>query len=254
MEFAVPLRTAAFRPRLWSTALMLALVALFVTLGQWQWAKAERKAAAQALLDAGADASPIMLPATLIADAEIFQYRRVAARGHYRAAGQILLDNQIVDTQGEQVGYRVLTPFVIDGAAEGSKVEVLVERGWVVAPADRRSIPVEAMTAVPSAPTFITGTAVVPSHKRFMLAADMAPPGGNARWQSIDLARYARAAQTELQPLVVRLDADRTDGFLRVWPRPDERHERHRSYAFQWFGFAASTVGIWAWSAFRRQP
>jgi surfeit locus 1 family protein len=57
-----------------------------------------------------------------------------------------------------------------------------------------------------------------------------------------------------LQPLVIRLDADQPDGYLRAWPRPDERIERHRSYALQWFGFAASTVGIWAWTGFRRRP
>ncbi len=223
---------------------MLVLAALFVALGQWQWAKAERKAAAQALLDGRALAAPVALPATPIVDAEIFQYRRVAVRGQYRATGQILLDNQMLE---ERVGYRVLTPLAIDGGA----IEVLVDRGWIEAPLDRSSIP---EVAVPPAPTILTGTAVVPSSRRFVLAADTAPPGGNARWQFIDLARYAREAKVALQPVVIRLDAEQPHGFLRAWPRPDERHERHRSYALQWFGFAASTVGIWAWSAFRRQP
>lgn len=225
---------------------MLALVALFVSLGQWQWGKAERKEAAQALLDARAGEAPVSLPATRIGDAEAFHYRRVSVRGHFRAGGQILLDNQMM---GEQAGYRVLTPFVIDGG----NTEVLVDRGWVVAPADRRTLPEALDRAVPPAPTSITGTAAVPSHKHFALAADTAAPGENARWQFLDLERYAREARVELQPLVIRLDADQPDGFLRVWPRPDERHERHLSYALQWFGFAASTVGIWAWFSFRRQ-
>lgn len=229
---------------------MLALVALFVSLGQWQWGKAERKAAAQALLDARAVEAPVSLPATRIEDADAFHYRRVSVRGHYRMDGQILLDNQVVDEQGERVGYRVLTPFVIDGG----KTEVLVDRGWVAAPADRRSLPDAVNIAVPPAPTSLVGTAAVPSRKHFALAADTAPPGDNARWQFIDLERYAREAKVDLQPVVIRLDADQPDGYLRVWPRPDERHERHRSYALQWFGFAASTVGIWAWFAFRRVP
>jgi surfeit locus 1 family protein len=241
----------AFRPRLWTTALMLALVATFVSLGQWQWGKAQRKEAAQAQLDALRDAPPVELPATLVADPGFFQYRRVGVHGQYRAAGQILLDNQMMEEQGERVGYRVLTPLVIDGADGKNATEVLVDRGWVAAGADRRNIP---EVAVPPGPTFITGTAVQPSAKHFSLAADTAPPGGNARWQFVDLGRYAREASVELQPLVIRLDPDQPHGYLRAWPRPDDRHERHLSYALQWFGFAASAIGIWAWFGFRRQP
>lgn len=229
---------------------MLFLVALFVSLGQWQRGKAQRKEAAQAMLDARAVAPPIELPATPIADAEVFQYRRVAVRGHYRAAGQILLDNQMMAEQGGQearAGYRVLTPLVIDGGL----IEVLVDRGWVAAPADRNNIP---DVAVPPEPIFLAGTTVLPSRKHFALAADTALPGGNARWQFLDLERYAREAKVTLQPVVIRLDVDQPHGYLRVWPRPDERHERHTSYALQWFGFAASTAGIWAWFALRRQP
>lgn len=232
----------AFRPRLWTTALMLALVALFVSLGQWQWGKAQRKEAAQARLDALSVAPPVELPATRVADPAFFHYRRVVAHGHYRPAGQILLDNQVVD---ERIGVRVLTPFVIDGGT----TEVLVDRGWVPVAADRRVPP---DLAVSPEPTSLAGIAVQPSSKNFALAADTAPPGGAARWQFIDLPRYARAAQVELQPVVIRLDPDQPHGFLRAWPRPDERHERHLSYALQWFGFAASAVGIWAWFGVRR--
>jgi surfeit locus 1 family protein len=225
---------------------MLALVALFVSLGQWQWNKAERKAAAQALLDTRAGEAAVSLPAMHIADADTFHYRRVSVRGQFRASGQILLDNQMM---GEQVGYRVLTPFVI----EGGKTEVLVDRGWVAAPADRRMLPEAVNRAVSPELTFITGTAALPSYKHFALAADTAAPGENARWQFIDLDRYAREAGIDLQPVVIRLDHDQPHGYLRAWPRPDERHERHLSYALQWFGFAASTVGIWAWFGFRRK-
>lgn len=229
---------------------MLALVALFVSLGLWQWGKAQRKETAQAQLDARAGAPPIELPGTPIADPEFFQFRRVGAHGHYRPAGQILLDNQMMD---ERVGYRALTPFVIVGADGKNQIEVLVDRGWVPAPTDRRALPDVALSAASPAPSFISGTAVLPSHKHFALAVDTAPPGGDARWQFLDLDRYAREAKIELQPFVVRLDPDQPHGYLRVWPRPDERHERHLSYALQWFGFAASAVGIWAWFGFRRK-
>lgn len=244
-------RLCAFRFRPGATLLALVLAAVFVALGLWQWDKAERQAAAQALLDARGREAPLSLPATRIDDAAAFHYRRVVVRGRYRGAGQILLDNQVVDGRA---GYRVLTPFAIDGAPGNARVEVLVDRGWVAAPADRDRLPDAVHAAVSPEPTFISGIAAVPARRHFALAADTAPPGGNARWQFPDLDRYARAAERELQPVVIRLDAELPHGFLRVWPRPDARHERHRAYAGQWFGFAASTVGIWAWFGLRRRP
>ena len=50
----------------------------------------------------------------------------------------------------------------------------------------------------------------------------------------------------------MQLDPDAASGFVRDWPRPDERAERHRSYALQWFGFAASSLGIWAYFLIRK--
>lgn len=222
---------------------MLALVTLFVNLGQWQWGKAERKAAAQAQLESRASEPPLSLGSAPANDAALFHYRKVTVRGQYRVAGQILLDNQMME---EKVGYRVLTPFVVDGGA----TEILVDRGWVPAPTERAQLP---ELGVAPASTSLIGTAVIPSAKHYTLAADTAPPGGNARWQFLDLDRYAREARVVLHPVIVRLDPAQADGYLRVWPRPDDRIERHRSYALQWFGFAASAVGIWVWAGIRRK-
>ena len=55
-----------------------------------------------------------------------------------------------------------------------------------------------------------------------------------------------------LQPIILQLDPAAPGGFVRDWPRPDERADKHLSYALQWFGFAATTVGIWVWFLLRR--
>jgi surfeit locus 1 family protein len=52
--------------------------------------------------------------------------------------------------------------------------------------------------------------------------------------------------------VVIQLDPDAPGGYVRDWPRPDERADRHRSYALQWFGFAAASLGIWAYFLIRR--
>jgi len=50
----------------------------------------------------------------------------------------------------------------------------------------------------------------------------------------------------------VQLDPGAPGGYVREWPRPDERAERHRSYALQWFGFALASVAIWGYFLVRR--
>ena len=64
-----------------------------------------------------------------------------------------------------------------------------------------------------------------------------------------------KTAGFPLQPVVVQLDpASAAGGFARAWPRPDERLEKHLSYALQWWGFALATVAIWIAVNLRRSP
>lgn len=235
-----------FRPGLWPTLLVLGLTSLFVSLGQWQLGKARQKEAAQAQLDAAGRQSPVALPATLLADPAALHFKRVVVRGRYDAAGQILIDNRVVH---ERPGFHVITPLIIDGARDG--LRVLVNRGWIPAPAIRGT---RVEPAVPADPITIAGTAVLPTTRFFALAADTAPPGHNALWQNLDLKRYQGATRQPLQPLVIQLAAEAPGGFGRDWPRLDARHEKHLSYAWQWFGFAATSVAIWLFFALRRAP
>jgi surfeit locus 1 family protein len=242
LPFKRPLRVQ-FRPRWWSTLLVAAMIPAFVGLGNWQLGKARTKEAAQATLDGQRADAPVALAASLVDDPESLRLRPVVARGEYDASGQVLIDNRVLH---ERAGLHVLTPLRI----AGSETRVLVNRGWIPAPADRRQAPT---VAVPSGPVVVEGTAVVPSRRIFALAQDTALPGGNAIWQNLDLDRYRSAARHPVQPIVIQLDPNSpAGGFDRAWPRLDERHERHLSYAFQWYGFALASVGIWLYFAFRR--
>ena len=232
-----------FRPALWPTLLTLGLVTLFVALGEWQLDRARSKEAQQAKLDAASRLPPLALPAGGLADPAALQFRRVVLRGRYDAAGQILLDNRVAHGRA---GLHVITPLILDGAGDGRRV--LVNRGWIPAPAERGA-PVDA--AVPDGPLVVEGTAVLPP-RFFALGADTAPAGGNAIWQQLDLARYQAATARPLQPLVIELAADAPGGFGRDWPRPDARADRHRAYAGQWFGFAATATAFWLFFCSRR--
>jgi surfeit locus 1 family protein len=111
-------RRSRFAPRLPSTLLTAAAVALFVSLGAWQLGRAGAKRALAADFAAG---GPAVEWRQLPLDAP--RYQRVTLRGRYDAAHQFLLDNM---SHESVAGLQVLTPLVLD---DGSAV--IVNRGWV---------------------------------------------------------------------------------------------------------------------------
>lgn len=230
------------RQAAWLGALVLAvLIPAFISLGLWQWHKAEAKTSLQAELDARSHDAAVVMPGTPV-DGESLRYRRVILRGHFDAGHQILLDNQLSQ---EQAGYHVITPLRI----EGSDLHVLVDRGWLPAPADHRLQP---PAEVPAEPVELSGIAVLPPSRFFNLAAQPSS-GWSPVWQNLDLQRFRQSVPYPLQPVIVQLDANSPHGFTRQWPRPDERADRHLSYALQWFGFAIASIGIWLYFLVRRQ-
>lgn len=225
---------------LWGGLLTAALVSLFVTLGLWQWRKWEAKTTLQAELDSRSQGALIAMPKVPV-DADLLRYRHLSLRGEYDAGRQILVDNRLYQ---ERAGYHVVTPLRL----ADSDLYVLVNRGWVPAPADHAVLPA---APVPAGPVEISGIAVVPGSHFFTLAPQPAA-GWEPVWQNLDLERFRKAVPYPLQPVVVQLDAKAPGGYVRDWPRPDERADRHLSYALQWIGFAASAVGIWVYFLFRR--
>ena len=221
-------------------ALAAILVPTFVSFGMWQWNKVAAKETRQSLLDTRAKEPPVLLSVQAV-DAESMRFRRVSVRGHYEPQHQILIDNRV---HQQHAGYHVVTPLRIDG----SEMRVLVNRGWISANASRQ-IP---QVATPTEAVELQATAVMPGTRFFTLAPEPAGNGWQPVWQNLDFARYRQAVDFPLQPVVLQLDPESAGGgFIRDWPRPDERIERHVGYAWQWFGFAAATVGIWLYFLFR---
>lgn len=235
-----PARVGRRQAALIGGLLLALLLPVFISLGLWQWRKAETKTSIQAELDSRSSDLAIAMP-VLPADADSLRHRRVLLQGTYDASRQVLIDNRLYR---ERAGYHVITPLRL----AGSDMHVLVNRGWVAAPADHRILPA---TEVPSGPVELMGIAVVPT-QRFFNLAPQPTSGWESVWQNLDLDRFRSAVPYPLQPVVVQLDPATPGGYVRDWPRPDERAERHRSYALQWFGFAASSLGIWFWFLLRR--
>lgn len=235
-----PARASRRQAAILGGLLLAVLLPTFVSLGLWQWRKAETKTHLQMELDARSHDAAVVMP-TSPADGEALRYRRVILRGTFDADRQFLLDNQ---PHNEQAGYHVITSLQIQGSA----MHVLVNRGWLPAPADHRIQPV---AEVPGGEVELTGIAVMPPSRFFNLMPQPSS-GWETVWQNLDLERFRQAVSYPLQPVIVLLDPTAPGGYIRQWPRPDERAERHRSYALQWFGFALSSLGIWGYFLMRK--
>lgn len=235
-----PARTGRRQAAVLGGLLLAVLLPAFVSLGLWQWRKAEDKTQLQAELDVRSHGAPVAMP-TRPVEAETLRYRRVVLRGRYDAGRQILIDNQV---HQERAGYHVITPLRL----AGSEMHVLVNRGWLPAPADHSVVPA---AEVPAGEVEVGGVAVLPPRRFFNLAPQ--PAGGwEPVWQNLDLERFRHGVAYPLQGVIIQLDPQAAGGYVRQWPRPDERAARHRSYALQWFGFALTSLGIWAYFLCRR--
>lgn len=223
---------------------VLALAAVFITLGRWQSGKAERVAQARAHLQS-ANALAALDLTTLDAEraqAQDWQDRRVVLRGVFEPEKTLYLDNRI---ENGQPGVHVLTPLRLAAGAQ----RVLINRGWV---AWTRGQPLP-QVVTPAQPVSVQGRASVPSGKRFLFISDAAE-ANTQLWTRLDMGRAQERLGAGLWPIVVLQEdpagAASVDGLLRHWPAPQDREAMHRGYAFQWYAmtlalalFAGVAVG-----------
>ncbi|MGD9943916.1 MAG: SURF1 family protein [Burkholderiaceae bacterium] len=229
--------------RLAPTLAAVALIALTVSLGNWQMRRADEKRQLQAQRDAAEASAPMPLPAGAV-DPAAFDGRRVLARGHLDVARSVFIDNR---THDGVAGFHVLTPLKI----AGSDRYVLVLRGWVARdPAERSRLPV---LKDPPGEVELVGMAQRDLVRTMELGRSPAPGPTDRLWQNADLAEFGRWSGLPLQPLVLRqIEAARTlsgaavdDGLLRDWPVPGSDVDKHLGYAFQWYGLALLAFGLW---------
>lgn len=227
-----------FRPPWWATLGTLALGSVFLAAGFWQLARVEDKRALFAAYDAGAAAGTLPAPGPG-ADLEALRYRAISATGRFDARHQVLLDAR---TRDGQAGYEVLTPLLGEGPA------VLVNRGWVAAPADRSQLP---RIDVDSGPRQVTGLL-----DRLPRAALSSGPAQSTGWPRRLLyptaANIAAAVGYPVSDYQLLLAPDAPDGLRRDWRPALMRPEEHLGYAVQWFALAATLGVIYAALNFRR--
>ncbi|HYD58405.1 MAG TPA: SURF1 family protein, partial [Burkholderiales bacterium] len=153
----------SFRPRLRVLAAAALGCAAGIAAAQWQAGRAEEKRAAAAHLE------------------------RASVRGVFEPRYTVLLDNKV---RRGQPGYEVLTPLKLTAADY-----VLVNRGWIAAPARRDVLP-EVRT--PPGPVSIEGVAL----ERLPRVLERDGGAGKVR-QTLDIAAYAAETGLRLQPRII---------------------------------------------------
>lgn len=224
---------------------MLLLVALGLSLAQWQQRRADEKIARAARLEAGNLAAPLALGAApmLPQDAQAIEYRRVTVSGHFVPAWTVYLDNR---PYRGQAGFHVLTPFRIDG----STMHVLVAQGWLPRNnTDRTRI---ADYRTPTGTVTLQGVARL-NAGHVMQLGTAAPLLPQAIVQNADIAQLAKASGLAFQPLLIEQTSPEAATLpVRDWPAPDLGAEKHRGYAFQWYALALMAFLFFVFTGFRR--
>lgn len=216
------------------------LVALGLSLGQWQERRAAQKMTLQAKLSAGNAASPLALGAQAV-DLAAVEFRRVTVKGEFVPDWALYLDNR--PYQG-RAGFYVLMPFRITG----SSMHVLVKRGWLPRNIARRD-------ALPSYATPL-GTVTIEgivreNASRVMQLGTPAPLRGQAIVQNAEIKQVAKASGLRFQPFVI-LQTGLDDQLVRDWPAPDTGVDKHRGYAFQWYALALMAFLFFVLTGLRR--
>ncbi|CAL9386968.1 putative SURF1-like protein [Streptomyces sp. enrichment culture] len=223
------------------TLVALALVPTMIELGFWQLHRHEHKVALNRVIAASLAAEPVPAESLTAPGAAVERdklYRRVTATGHFDTADEVVVRRRT--NADDEVGYHVLTPFVLDDG----KV-LLVNRGWV--PADGPS-----QTAFPKIPAPPKGEITVTGR---MMPDETTEDSGikdvrglparqimliNSRQQAERLGRQVLGGYVELTA------PEPAGGTPEPIPAPD--HDDigpHLAYAVQWWLFAAAVPFGW---------
>ena len=231
---------ALLRPRaLASHALVLAVVAVLVALGQWQVGRLGEVRTINARLEARLLASPADLRDLLAAGTPVdeLEFRRVEVTGAFRPDEEVLQRNRV--DGGGLTGLDVLTPLDL-----GDGRTLLVRRGWVPPELDE---PPVAAAPPPTGTVRVAGIleATVPQPT---FGARDPDEGVLARVFHPDTARLDRQMTGDLLPVVLRLAAPvpGDDGLPRPPGAPTLDEGSHLSYAVQWHLFAALALAAYA--------
>jgi surfeit locus 1 family protein len=214
----------------------VALAALFVRLGFWQLDRLAWRRALNAEVAAHITAPPVTV-AMLPRDSAAMRYRRVLVRGVYDYPNEVVITQRI---RGGSPGVNLLTPLRV----AGSDSAYLINRGWVYSP-DGKTVD-QAQWREPD--TVEVLAFALPANTSDASAAGASGP---KLMRSLDFDAVQKGMPYPVARVQLVQLGD-TSPKANVPPRlipPPPSEGAHKSYAFQWFSFAAIALigaGIFA--------
>ncbi|HEY4370714.1 MAG TPA: SURF1 family protein [Burkholderiales bacterium] len=210
------------------------LIALTISLGNWQTRRALEKDVIEARQAATRNAPELMLTKAPVAMDDV-DGRRVAVRGTFQPQYTIYWDNQIVD---HVPGFGIIVPFKL----AGSDMYVLVDRGLLPATGDRVHL---AQIPAPAGEIELHGRAYFPPRRTLELTQGV---DRGAVWENVAPAKFATMYKLEAHDFILREAGPAPAGLKRMADNGGSPEAgamtaaRHRGYAFQWYALALLTV------------
>src|SRR5690606_7179563 len=156
------------------------VVFVTVSLGNWQWRRADEKRALQAQREAAERDAPIEVTAAGV-DAVALEGRRVRVRGRFVSKFDVFIDNR---TYRGVAGFHVVSPLRL----ADSDSHVLVMRGWTPSdPRDRWQVPA---VPAPADEVAVEGAALLDLARTLELGETPQPGPDDRIWLNVDLDRY----------------------------------------------------------------
>jgi surfeit locus 1 family protein len=222
----------------------IAAIVLFSALGFWQLRRLAERRAQNAILSSRRFDAPIDLAAAS-GDTGAARFRRVRISGAYDYADEFALT---LRTRNGSPGVDIITPVT----RAGNDTLILVNRGWIYAPdgmtADLGKWKEEdSVHAIGFVETFARGPAYAAKS-----------PGRQGAYRWLDRNTIESDLHRPIAPFYVVLAPDSETGYAqpRVTPASERRASEtpprveprsldegpHKSYAIQWFSFAAISI------------
>jgi len=228
------IKIGQFRIPVIASLIVIIGLSILLSLGQWQLTRAEEKEAIINQINERQTMQPINL---IQLDKQTAKnYFHLRFKGEYDNKHYLLLDNRILKGRP---GFEVIQPI-----QDGSRT-ILVNRGWIPLPRDRRQLPaiplIEGIQA-------ITGIVYEPTEAIVLKEDQLNAQQWPILIQSLDMDKLTslyKQVNKHIEPWVLRQDADNEVFYQREWQYHNMPPERHISYAVTWFGLAFALIIIY---------
>jgi len=214
-------------------SLIIATLALLISLGFWQLDRADEKRAIEdQIASANSGDVEFVTSVEFLKDKEYYHVRLL---GSYVGDKQFIYDNQIVD---QISGYYVLTPFILKSASKA----ILINRGFIPWSGRRDKL---ANVDIGEKLTEVKVQISIPV-KRMELKVSETIGDFPVLIQALDLDEMSTIASLDFASVIGLLSPESEDGFVRQWEPYAGSIERHIGYAIQWFlmAFVLAFIGI----------